>query len=146
MTDIDLTSTPRGDRHVGELAAALARFGPCVEKTERWGRELADVLLDGGRVLILNYGAVLEHSWTLLTETERTVFEKLSVFRGGFRKGAGEGVVAAETVRCSGSKYWSSVYRSYARAPESGRTHRRPGRTRPRALALRYLTRRTAGR
>ena len=39
--------------------------------------------------------AVFEHSWDLLTEPERAVFKKLSVFRGGFRKQAAEAVAGA---------------------------------------------------
>jgi D-sedoheptulose 7-phosphate isomerase len=68
VTDIDLTSTPRGERHVGELAAALTRFGPCVEKTERWGRELAGILLDGGRVLAAGNGGSAAQAQHLTAE------------------------------------------------------------------------------
>jgi predicted ATPase/DNA-binding NarL/FixJ family response regulator len=39
--------------------------------------------------------AVFDHSWNLLTEGERKVFMKLSVFRGGFRKEAAEAVAGA---------------------------------------------------
>jgi len=39
--------------------------------------------------------AVFEHSWDLLAEAERRAFERLSVFRGGFRRPAAEQVADA---------------------------------------------------
>ncbi len=39
--------------------------------------------------------AVFEHSWNLLSEEERSVFMKLSIFRGGFRREAAEEVAKA---------------------------------------------------
>jgi ATP/maltotriose-dependent transcriptional regulator MalT len=39
--------------------------------------------------------AVFDHSWELLNEEERTVFKRLSVFRGGFRRKAAEQVAKA---------------------------------------------------
>jgi predicted ATPase/DNA-binding XRE family transcriptional regulator len=39
--------------------------------------------------------AAFNHSWRLLTESERAVFRRLSVFRGGFDRAAAEAVVAA---------------------------------------------------
>src|SRR5262249_49312356 len=39
--------------------------------------------------------AVFEHSWKLLTDTERDVFKKLSVFRGGFTLESAEQVAEA---------------------------------------------------
>jgi D-sedoheptulose 7-phosphate isomerase len=68
MTDLDLTSTPRGERHVGELAAALARFQPCIDTAERWGRQLAEVLLDGGRLLAAGNGGSAAQAQHLTAE------------------------------------------------------------------------------
>jgi D-sedoheptulose 7-phosphate isomerase len=68
VTDIDLTSTPRGHRHVGELSAALSRFEPCIETAERWGRQLAQVLLDGGRVLAAGNGGSAAQAQHLTAE------------------------------------------------------------------------------
>jgi len=39
-----------------------------------------------------NMRAVLDHSWDVLSETQRSVFMRLSVFRGGFRREAAEQV------------------------------------------------------
>jgi predicted ATPase/Tfp pilus assembly protein PilF len=39
--------------------------------------------------------AVFEHSWRFLSDEERDVFKKLSVFRGGFRREAAEKVIGA---------------------------------------------------
>src|SRR2546423_10147765 len=36
--------------------------------------------------------AVFDHSWNLLTDSERDTFKKLSLFRGGFRQEAAESV------------------------------------------------------
>jgi D-sedoheptulose 7-phosphate isomerase len=68
VTDIDLTSTPRGGRHVGELAAALSRFDPCVETAERWGRQLAERLLQGGRILAAGNGGSAAQAQHLTAE------------------------------------------------------------------------------
>lgn len=68
MTDLDLTSTPRGQRHVGELAAALSRFQPCIDTAERWGRHLAEVLLAGGRLLAAGNGGSAAQAQHLTAE------------------------------------------------------------------------------
>jgi predicted ATPase len=39
--------------------------------------------------------AAFEHSWNLLSENEREVFKKLSVFRGGFTREAAQQVASA---------------------------------------------------
>ncbi|GHO46972.1 LuxR C-terminal-related transcriptional regulator [Ktedonospora formicarum] len=39
--------------------------------------------------------SVFDHSWQLMRETDREVFQKLSVFRGGFTRGAAESVAGA---------------------------------------------------
>jgi D-sedoheptulose 7-phosphate isomerase len=68
VTDIDLTTTPRGRRHVGELAAALEGFGPCIDTAERWGRHLAGVLLGGGRVIAAGNGGSAAQAQHLTAE------------------------------------------------------------------------------
>lgn len=45
--------------------------------------------------------AVFDHSWRLLSDEERRVFMGLSVFRGGFRREAGEQVVGASLLSLS---------------------------------------------
>jgi predicted ATPase/class 3 adenylate cyclase/uncharacterized membrane protein YuzA (DUF378 family) len=39
--------------------------------------------------------AVFDHSWELLTDEERTGFERMSIFRGGFTREAGEQITGA---------------------------------------------------
>ena len=39
--------------------------------------------------------AVFDHSWRLLSEPERTLFQQVSIFRGGFTREAGEAVTGA---------------------------------------------------
>jgi D-sedoheptulose 7-phosphate isomerase len=67
VTDLELT-TPRGHRHVGELSAALAQFGPCVETAERWGAELAGILLGGGRLIAAGNGGSAAQAQHLTAE------------------------------------------------------------------------------
>lgn len=45
--------------------------------------------------------AVFDHSWRLLTERERDVLQRLSVFRGGFDRQAAEAVAGADIVMLS---------------------------------------------
>jgi predicted ATPase/DNA-binding CsgD family transcriptional regulator len=73
-----------------ELAAAWVRALSCDEIADEIERGL-DILESAARNVLprhRNMRAALEHSWNLLTDTERNVFKKLSVFRGGFRKEA----------------------------------------------------------
>ena len=67
MSDLELT-TPRGARHVRALSAALEQFGPCVETADRWGRELARVLLGGGRLLAAGNGGSAAQAQHLTAE------------------------------------------------------------------------------
>ena len=67
MSDLEL-ATPRGHRHVGELSAALQRFGPCVDTAERWGAELARVLSRGGRLLAAGNGGSAAQAQHLTAE------------------------------------------------------------------------------
>ena len=60
--------------------------------------------------------AVFEHSWNLLTDDERCVFKKLSVFRGGFRRDAAEAIGGATLAILS-----ALVDKSLLRVDDSGR-------------------------
>jgi predicted ATPase len=63
-----------------------------------------------------NMRAVFNHSWQLLTDEERSVFEKLSVFRGGFEREAGDEVAGATLLLMAGL-----VEKSLLRKLPSGR-------------------------
>src|SRR5262249_5500882 len=60
--------------------------------------------------------AVFEHSWNLLSGSERDVFMKLSVFRGGFRREAAEAIAGATLEILS-----TLVDKSLLRVDEKGR-------------------------
>lgn len=60
--------------------------------------------------------AVFDHSWHLLTEAERQVFPRLSVFRGGFRREAAEQVAGASLAVLAGL-----VDKSFLRLSAAGR-------------------------
>ncbi len=80
-----------------ELAAAWVRALSCEEIAAEIERSL-DILATPARNVQPRHRtmrAALEHSWTLLTDEERDVFKKLSVFRGGFRKEAAQVVAGA---------------------------------------------------
>lgn len=50
------TPTPCDRQHLRELVTAIESFDPCVDIAHRWGTELADVLLGGGRLLAVGNG------------------------------------------------------------------------------------------
>jgi predicted ATPase len=80
-----------------ELASAWVRALSCEEIATEIERSL-DILATSARNIEprhRNMRAALEHSWNLLTDEERDVFKKLSVFRGGFRKEAALAVAGA---------------------------------------------------
>ncbi|MBC7809825.1 MAG: hypothetical protein H7175_01690 [Burkholderiales bacterium] len=80
-----------------ELAAAWVRALSCEEIANEIERSM-DILATPARNIPprhRNMRAALEHSWNLLTEEERDVFKRLSVFRGGFRKEAAQYVAGA---------------------------------------------------
>lgn len=80
-----------------ELAAAWVRTLSCLEIAQEIERSL-DILESPARNIPARHRsmrAVLDHSWGLLSETEQTVFMKLSVFRGGFTRVAAEAVASA---------------------------------------------------
>jgi predicted ATPase/DNA-binding CsgD family transcriptional regulator len=80
-----------------ELAAAWLRRLPASEIAREIERGL-DILENPARNVPERHQsmrAVLEHSWKLLSEAEQAVFQKLAVFRGGFRREAAEAVTGA---------------------------------------------------
>lgn len=48
--------TPDDHRHIAALRQALDEFGPALEMARTWGRELADVLDGGGRLIAAGNG------------------------------------------------------------------------------------------
>jgi predicted ATPase/DNA-binding SARP family transcriptional activator len=76
-----------------ELAATWVSIMPCAEIVRELLRGL-DLLSTDMHDLPARHRsleAVFDHSWQLLSETERAVFKRLSVFRGGFdRQAAGQ--------------------------------------------------------
>jgi predicted ATPase/DNA-binding XRE family transcriptional regulator len=79
-----------------ELAAAWVRVLPLDEIADEIARTL-DFLAASARDLPARHRslrAVFEHSWNLLTDAERIVMRRLSVFRGGFSRAAAAAVCA----------------------------------------------------
>ncbi len=58
--------------------------------------------------------AAFDHSWNLLSEEERSVFRRLSVFRGGFHRAAAEDVAGASLLALSALLSKSFVHRNAA--------------------------------
>jgi predicted ATPase/DNA-binding NarL/FixJ family response regulator len=80
-----------------EMTAAWLKRLPCQEIAEEIMRGL-DILETPARNVPPRHRsmrAVFEHSWNLLTASERDAFKKLSVFRGGFPKEAAQSVAGA---------------------------------------------------
>jgi predicted ATPase/DNA-binding XRE family transcriptional regulator len=80
-----------------ELAAAWVRVMSVTEIAREIERSM-DFLITTTRDLPARHRslrAVFDHSWSLLSETERRVMMKLSVFRGGFTRGTSESVAGA---------------------------------------------------
>jgi len=80
-----------------ELAAAWVRMLPCREIAQEIEQNL-DFLATKLRNVQERHRslrAVFEHSWKLLSESEREIFRKLSVFRGGFSREAAQQVAGA---------------------------------------------------
>ena len=76
-----------------ELAATWLRVMPCQEIAPQIERSL-DFLTTAVRNVPERHRsvrAVLDHSWNLLSETERQVLARLSIFRGGFDLEAADG-------------------------------------------------------
>ncbi|MEZ4707709.1 MAG: tetratricopeptide repeat protein [Caldilineaceae bacterium] len=80
-----------------ELAAAWLRLISCAEIVEELQRSL-EILSASQRDLPARHrsmAALFDYSWALLSENERAVMRRLSVFRGGFQRGATQAVAAA---------------------------------------------------
>lgn len=58
----------QGEDHVAELSAALTRFGRCAETAQSWGRQVAGVLLGGGRLLAAGNGGSAAQAQHLTAE------------------------------------------------------------------------------
>jgi predicted ATPase/DNA-binding SARP family transcriptional activator len=79
-----------------ELASAWARIMPLAEIAREIERNI-DFLATSMQDLPArhrNLRALFEHSWQLLSKTERTAIAKLSVFRGGFERQAADRVAS----------------------------------------------------
>jgi tetratricopeptide (TPR) repeat protein len=101
-----------------ELAAAWVKLLSCREIAAEIERCL-DFLTTAMRDVPNRHHslrAVCDHSWALLSEEEQHAFEKLSVFRGGFQRGAAERVAGASLSLLS-----SLVDKSLVRRTRSGR-------------------------
>ena len=101
-----------------ELAATWVKLLSCQEIAVEIDRDL-DFLTATWRGMPERHRtlrAVFEHSWNLLSETERTVFCRLSVFRGGFTREA-----AIEVSGASLSKLAGLVDKSLLHRVSSGR-------------------------
>jgi predicted ATPase/DNA-binding CsgD family transcriptional regulator len=80
-----------------ELASSWVRALSCAEIADEIQRGL-DILETNARNVPTRHRdmrAVLDHSWKLLTEDERDIMMKLSVFQGGFTRDAGHEVAGA---------------------------------------------------
>jgi len=80
-----------------ELAAAWVRALSCVDIADQIERSLGFLTTSSRDVPERHRSleAVFDHSWRLLSTDERSVFRKLSVFRGGFQRDAAEQVAGA---------------------------------------------------
>jgi len=80
-----------------ELAATWVSMMPCAEIVQELsqGLGLLSTALHDVPARHRSLEAVFDHSWQLLSETERVVFKRLSVFRGGFDRQAAEQVAGA---------------------------------------------------
>jgi predicted ATPase/DNA-binding SARP family transcriptional activator len=101
-----------------EMAAAWVRALSCAEivREIEHNLDLLSTPLQHMPERHRNVRAVFEHSWKLLTDEERKVFRKLSVFPGGFRREAAEKVAGAPL-----SLLMSLVDKSFVRRHLSGR-------------------------
>jgi predicted ATPase/Tfp pilus assembly protein PilF len=80
-----------------ELAATWVSMMPCVEIVRELSRglDLLSTTLHDVPARHRSLEAVFDHSWQLLSEAERAVFKKFSVFRGGFDRQAAQQVAGA---------------------------------------------------
>jgi len=101
-----------------ELAATWVSMMPCAEIVEELSRglDLLSTTLHDVPARHRSLEAVFDHSWQLLSEPERAVFKKLSVFRGGFDRQAAQQVAGASLPTLAGL-----VNKSLLRVNFSGR-------------------------
>ena len=80
-----------------ELAAAWVRTLSCAEIVDEVTKGLDLLALSDRDADVRHHSmrAVIDHSWQLLTEDERRVLARLSVFRGGCRRAAAAAVAGA---------------------------------------------------
>ena len=80
-----------------ELAATWVSMMPCAEIARELARglDLLATTLHDVPARHRSLEAVFDHSWELLSEAERAVFKRLSVFRGGFDRQAAQEVAGA---------------------------------------------------
>jgi predicted ATPase len=80
-----------------ELAATWRSMMPCAEIVQELSRglDLLSTTLHDVPARHRSLEAVFDHSWQLLSEAERDVFKKLSVFRGRFDRQAAQQVAGA---------------------------------------------------
>ena len=87
-----------------ELAATWVRALSCAEIADEIEHSL-DILATSARNAEPRHRTmrvVLEHSWQLLSDAERAVFTKLTVFRGGFSRQAAQAVAGSSLQALSG--------------------------------------------
>lgn len=86
-----------------ELAASWTKTMPCMLIADEIERNLNFLTTNLRNVPEQHRSmrAVFDHSWGLLNQEEQTVFKRLSVFRGGFRREAAEQVAGASLLTLS---------------------------------------------
>lgn len=97
-----------------ELAATWTQMLSCEEIAQEIERDL-DFLSVSRRDVPERHRslrAVFEHSWKLLSDDERKVIKKLSVFQGGCRREAAEQAAEASLAMLSGLTHKSFLHRS----------------------------------
>lgn len=101
-----------------ELAATWVRTLSCqeIEQEIRRSMDFLAVSVQDLPERHRSIRATIEHSWDLLSPKERTVLSRLSIFRGGFTRQAGEQVAGAHLAVIS-----SLVSKSLLRRAESSR-------------------------
>jgi tetratricopeptide (TPR) repeat protein len=80
-----------------ELAAAWVSMLPCAEIAAGFarGQDLLTTDMEDVPARHRSIEAVFDHSWQLLSEPERAIFKRLSVFQGGFNRQAAKEVTGA---------------------------------------------------
>ena len=88
-----------------ELAATWVSMMPCAEIVRELARglDLLSTTLHDVPARHRSLEAVFDHSWQLLSEAERAVFKKLSVFRGGFDRQAAQAGCRGLAVNAGGA-------------------------------------------